>query len=238
MPQRFLRPGITDSEKWNSISFEAQSLYIRLITLVDDYGRYDGRISVITGHAFPVWNELNAQCQQDADKVTALCAELCRVKLIEIYDKDSKKFVQLTNWQERARGKSKWPEPSDSKLTASCTQVDRTILPPSPSPQSSPSPSPDASKRREFEKPTIEQILLLGAKAGLPELESRKFFHHYETNGWKVGRNPMKSLNSAVAGWVIRWQEQRQPNMIPASDPAPRPISDTTRKYLESKGQL
>lgn len=145
MPQRFLRPGITDSEKWNAVPFDAQSLYIRLITLVDDYGRYDGRISVIMGHAFSVWNEMHADCQQDVVKVTASCQQLLTSGLVSFYESGGKKFLQLTNWQERARGKSKWPDPNDSNLLSSCCQNPAEscgILPPSSSPQPSPTPSP------------------------------------------------------------------------------------------------
>ena len=57
-------------------------------------------------------------------------------------------------------------------------------------------------------KPTIEEVLLQGAKIGLPEVECYKFFHHYTSNGWKVGKVPMVSFPSALAGWNIRWQER------------------------------
>lgn len=63
-------------------------------------------------------------------------------------------------------------------------------------------------KRGKAEKPSIEQVLLLAAKTGLPETEGRKFHAHYESNGWKVGKNPMRSVNGAIAGWKLRWQEQ------------------------------
>jgi len=34
--------------------------------------------------------------------------------------------------------------------------------------------------------------------------QSTLFFHHFESNGWKVGRNPMKSWKSALSGWIKR----------------------------------
>lgn len=55
--------------------------------------------------------------------------------------------------------------------------------------------------------PTLEEVKLVAAKAGLPELEAVKLFNHYESNGWKVGRNPMKSLPHAVANWRDNWKE-------------------------------
>ncbi len=37
-----------------------------------------------------------------------------------------------------------------------------------------------------------------------PAQEAAKFMAHYESNGWKVGRNSMKSWTAAVGGWVLR----------------------------------
>jgi len=59
---------------------------------------------------------------------------------------------------------------------------------------------------KPFTRPTLEQVKLVAAKAGLPDIEADKFFDHYESNGWKVGRNPMRSLGSAIANWKRNWQ--------------------------------
>ena len=111
MPQRFLRPAITNSERWNACSFKAQSLYVRLMTLVDDYGRYDGRAGLLCGHAFSVWNEMNPKLAVNPQETAALCWQLSDNKMIEIYEVEGKRYIQLTQWQERARGESKWPSP-------------------------------------------------------------------------------------------------------------------------------
>lgn len=36
---------------------------------------------------------------------------------------------------------------------------------------------------------------------------ARKFFDHYESNGWKVGLNPMKRWKNAVNNWINRQPE-------------------------------
>lgn len=36
---------------------------------------------------------------------------------------------------------------------------------------------------------------------GYPEAEGTKFFNYYESNGWKVGKNPMKNWHAALANW-------------------------------------
>lgn len=107
MPQRFLRPGITTSELWNACTFPAQSLYVRLLTLVDDYGRFDGRASVIQGYCFALRSDMKIE------KVRLLIEELCQNGLIQAYSVEEKEFIRILKWAERARGASKYPAPPD-----------------------------------------------------------------------------------------------------------------------------
>jgi hypothetical protein len=64
--------------------------------------------------------------------------------------------------------------------------------------------NPLASRR-----PTIETLLLYAAKIGLPENEVHRFWDHYESNGWKVGKNPMRSYEGAMRNWKRNWDERR-----------------------------
>lgn len=54
-------------------------------------------------------------------------------------------------------------------------------------------------------KPTIHECMGKAVSLGMPESEGRKFFHYYQSQGWKVGKNPMINFNSAMAGWLERW---------------------------------
>ena len=66
-----------------------------------------------------------------------------------------------------------------------------------------------ASKR--FVKPSLDEVKLACAKCGLPESEAERFWNYYDSVGWKVGKNPMKSWTSALAGtWKSNWQERNQ----------------------------
>ena len=109
MPQRFLRPGITTSDAWNACSWAAQSLYVRILTVVDDYGRYDGRPAVIWGQCFSLRSDMNPT------KTETLLRELSDRELIDIYEIDGKPYLQILRWQERTRGASKYPAPLDAE---------------------------------------------------------------------------------------------------------------------------
>lgn len=138
MPQRFLRPGLTNSERFNKVSLHAQSLWIRILTRVDDFGRYDARSSVLAGELFSVWNELHPEDVVNPQRIPALRSELQAAGLAEFYTSEGKEVVQLLQWEERARAeKSKWPNPNGSAADSCAPQRNPASL----ASTSSPSPS-------------------------------------------------------------------------------------------------
>lgn len=60
---------------------------------------------------------------------------------------------------------------------------------------------------QRFLKPDLAAVELYAAKIGLPATEAQKLYDYYEANGWRVGRNPMKSWEAAVRNWDRRWRE-------------------------------
>lgn len=153
MPQRFLRPGITDSEKWNACDWPTQSLYVRMITLVDDFGRYDANPKLLRGHAFALRDEVTT------DKVTEMCRELAKNGLALFYEVADKQYLQLMNWHENPRAeKSKYPN-FDNTCKQMFTDVCKCSLPSSSSSSPySPSPPPNG-KLPAHEKISLEREL-------------------------------------------------------------------------------
>lgn len=58
-------------------------------------------------------------------------------------------------------------------------------------------------KRKNFVKPTVEEIAAY-CKEKNYNINAQQFFNYYESNGWKIGRNAMKSWRAAVQNWNIR----------------------------------
>lgn len=149
MPQRFLRPGITDSERWNSCCWQVQSFYIRLITLVDDFGRYDGNPKLIRGHAFALREDVTSE------RISEMLLELQKSSLIELYQVSDKQYIQMKNWQETPRAtKSRFPDNvNDCKQMK--TNVNNSSPPSLIAPRSSTSPSSSTSpKKGEASEPS------------------------------------------------------------------------------------
>ena len=58
-------------------------------------------------------------------------------------------------------------------------------------------------KRKNFVKPTVEEIEAF-CKEKKYNVNAQQFFNYYESNGWKIGRNAMKSWQAAVQNWNTR----------------------------------
>ena len=122
MPNRILKESICTSDSIDSLSWFEEVLFYRLIVNCDDYGRFDGRVSVIKNRLFPLKENITAQSVKKAiDK-------LATVGLVALYTFECKPFLQLPTWENhqtvRAK-KSKYP-PFQSDLSASeiiCNQM-------------------------------------------------------------------------------------------------------------------
>ena len=60
--------------------------------------------------------------------------------------------------------------------------------------------------------------------------EAHKFVNYYDSNGWRVGRNPMKSWKGAVANWLRNWSER---NASKGLGHGGRAFHQTTREEAE-----
>lgn len=56
-------------------------------------------------------------------------------------------------------------------------------------------------KADRFVKPTVEEVKAYAEEKEMNNVDAEKFVNYYESNGWKVGKNPMKSWKAAVANW-------------------------------------
>lgn len=83
--------------------------------------------------------------------------------------------------------------------------------------------------------PTLEQVKRQAAKIGLPEREGHKFWLHYETVGWKVGKLPMKNWLTAIQGWKLRWEERGGVNNLSRGSISADDVGRTLKKWNGEK---
>jgi uncharacterized protein YdaU (DUF1376 family) len=64
---------------------------------------------------------------------------------------------------------------------------------------------PITNIKKGFSKPTITELVdAFAGKVTDSGHQAGLFLCHYESNGWRVGKNPMKSWQHAVTNWITR----------------------------------
>ena len=75
--------------------------------------------------------------------------------------------------------------------------------------------APPPTKSKKFSPPDLETVKNYFVGKGAKECQAERFFAYYESNGWRVGKNPMKSWQAAATGWIARDKEQAKAANVP-----------------------
>jgi hypothetical protein len=68
-------------------------------------------------------------------------------------------------------------------------------------------------KRTLFKKPALEEIAEYGNTLTPPFTNVATFLDYYESNGWKVGKNPMKDWKAAIRNWHSKQRPTTRPTI-------------------------
>lgn len=118
MPNRILREGILSSERVEQLNWAEECFYRRLMSVVDDFGRYYARPSLLLAACYPLL--LKKVSESDIEKWLSACAS---ADLVWVYAADDgKRYLQLRDFNQQVRAtKSKFPHPP-STCIATATQ--------------------------------------------------------------------------------------------------------------------
>ena len=222
MPNRILKESICTSDEIDSLSAFQETVFYRLIVMCDDYGRMDARPKILASKLFPLKDIRAAQIE---DALRALTS----AELVTLYTVDGKPFLQMNTWdrhqQIRAK-KSKYPAPADGVIASdsNCNQLiaDDSKCPRNPIQSESESESEsnpntnraDKPPRSRFEKPTVADVEAYCIESGY-SVDAQHFVDYYDSNGWKVGKNPMKDWKATVRSWASRDAKPKQKTSNP-----------------------
>lgn len=142
MPNRLLREGILESERIDKLGPLSELFYRRLMSVVDDFGRYTATLKVLLSRCFPT-----RPAWADEDLVRMSLQECELAGLLRIYSVNEHTFLEVLDFKQQVRSKSsKYPRFEDgclasaSQLTNICTlsQQDSLLAPTtSPTPTTS-----------------------------------------------------------------------------------------------------
>lgn len=230
MPDRVVREGILDSDKVNALSWAEEVFYRRLMSIADDFGRCDARVSVLRARLYPT----KLDKVSDADVVKWL-GECQKTGLVSVYQVDGKPYFEIIDFRQRLRAmKSRYP-PSDAGIRClpladdSSPPTDDSHLsletkrnesesekrsgPSSPAPPRAPDKPVKAKKTREnFAPPDQEQmrgyfLKLVKEKWGEVKCcnEADSCLDHYVMNGWVQNKGkPVVDWRAAARQWIRR----------------------------------
>lgn len=107
MPSRILREGILTSERVDSLAHHSELFYRRLMSVVDDFGRFDGRPQMLRVSCFP----LRVDRVREAD-ISRWLDELQTAGLIALYAVNGKPYLEMHDFRQQVRAKeSRFPGP-------------------------------------------------------------------------------------------------------------------------------
>lgn len=115
MPARVIRGEIVSSESLSHVSLEAEMVFMRLLLVVDDYGRADARLPLLRSQLFPMRPAFTER------KLAACLDELAAGDdpPIRLYEHEGRTYLYLPKW-EIHRGKTKrsqtsrFPDPNEA----------------------------------------------------------------------------------------------------------------------------
>ena len=110
MPNRIIRDGILSSESVNSLSWPEEVFYRRLMSVVDDHGRFHAQPKLLRAACYPL--HIDKVSDSDIGKWLSACET---AGLVRVYPaSDGKRYVELVKFGQQVRSKSKFPEASEA----------------------------------------------------------------------------------------------------------------------------
>ena len=111
MPDRVLRGAILTSESVDALSFGGEVFYRRLMSVVDDFGRYDARAKVLLAALYPL--KIGDVSLGD---VNGWLEECMTAGLVTLYRVNGAPYLQIEKFNQRVRQmKSRWPGPDGAE---------------------------------------------------------------------------------------------------------------------------
>lgn len=174
------------------------------------------------------------ECHSSIETWRKAMAKLVELEMIKIESTSTHTFVTIVNYD-----KYQGDEPVDGVLKNSTPSRTRTSTPsstPTGTPTSTRSRStstgsnqevsgaaadaaPPATRQR-FVPPTIQEAAEYARQVVPFAFSVAKWHEYYTSNGWKVGRNPMKDWKAALRRWA---REDRERNARPGDRPSTMP---------------
>lgn len=197
MPGRYIREGLLDSERFDLLRKQggaaAQLFFTLLLLVVDDYGRCKNHAVWLKSKVFPLRGDVR---EPDIARWLAACE---KSGLLVCYDdRGGNSFVQVFNFGQQARSKSKYPDPPAEILQAmqsgsfqsSAMQNNakhcKTKF--SPNDNDNDNDNESVAHAQAGYPGSADEIIAIAAKAGdsLTRMQAEKYLAVRQRSGWMI----------------------------------------------------
>ena len=116
MPNRIIREAILSSEKMALLKWPEEVFYRRLLSIIDDYGRYEANPQLLRSRCYPLQTD-----EVRVADITRWVAACQTAGLILGYAVLGKQYLEVINFGQQQRTASKYPAPPSSDIP--CDQL-------------------------------------------------------------------------------------------------------------------
>jgi hypothetical protein len=106
MPSRILRESILESDPVNRLGWPAEVFYRRLMSVVDDFGLFDARPSVLRSRLYPIQVDLVTEAE-----VAGWLLQCVQLGLVRLYSAEGKLYLEFLKLGKPRAAVSKFPRP-------------------------------------------------------------------------------------------------------------------------------
>jgi hypothetical protein len=208
---RTIKPEFWSHEDMATVSDQAKLMAIALLNYSDDEGYFRANPLLIKAALFPLSPSIN---------VTVVLRELSGIEYIELCNgTDGKEYGyiptfldhQVINKPRPSKIKELWVVPDSSgstpvDLPSGTGNREQGI---GNKEQGKESVTPPKKKTTRFKPPTQEEVQAYINEKGY-SINAERFVAFYESKGWMVGKNKMKSWEAAVRNWNSGEKEKKK----------------------------
>lgn len=181
-PDFFLDPDLAD------LKIECRLAFAGLWCQADKDGRLPYEPRKLKALIFPY----------DNFDMAIILEDLAKKPFINIYEIDQKKYIQVVKWQEHQyvhhTEKDSIIPPFNGEITVKERLLNSNLLGPHTYRQET------RDKRQETIPPTKDEVVAYCQEIN-KSLDLNKWFDFYESKGWMIGKNKMRSWKAALRRW-------------------------------------
>jgi hypothetical protein len=193
MPNRILRDW-TDSLPVDSLDWQSEVLFVRVIMKVDDHGRFTANPKLLRSLCFPLRSAVR---ESDITRCLAACQ---KAGVLRLYVAEGKPFLEIVRFGQQVRSRSKCPDPEhDITCEQLLSLVGGGFGGVSVVGDVSGAKPPTLTPKKV--RATQEEVVAYCSSLGLPATDGEWLFHKWEGNGWTNSDKPIKDWQATVRSW-------------------------------------